>query len=245
LAGRPVEVLNFAVTGYGPNQYAAVVEAFAPRYRPQVILLEMYLNDYQDVLLSDDDFRRAIGFGLAPQSDWKALATVEHLRSFVRWRVFEPAKAWLRGQPDPRGYFLAGFGTLERRPAGEQDESRRQVTARLARIGQVAGEIGARVVIILVPAAAQVCGPADLRYYPDRVSLNDTTRFDPDGPRRTTEAIARSLGFGFIDLLPVLKSNPAPCPYQPGNMHWLPSGHELVARHLAGTLVASGHVAER
>ena len=27
---RPVEVLNFAVTGYGPNQHAAIVEHFAP-----------------------------------------------------------------------------------------------------------------------------------------------------------------------------------------------------------------------
>lgn len=243
LAGRSVEVLNFAITGYGPNQYAAVVETFAPRYRPQVILIEMYPNDYQDVLLGDDEFRRAIGFELAPQDDWKGLATAEHLRSFVRWRVLEPAKARLRGQPDPRGYFLAGFGTLERRPAEERNEARRQVTARLSQIGRVASDISARVVIVLVPAAAQVCGPADLRYHPDRVSLHDTTRFDPDGPRWTTEAIARSLGFDFIDLLPVLKAGSAQCPYQPGNMHWLPSGHELVARHLAGILVASGHLA--
>src|SRR5262249_52360619 len=39
MPGRVVEVLNFAMTGYGPNQEAEVVGAFAPRFRPDVVVV--------------------------------------------------------------------------------------------------------------------------------------------------------------------------------------------------------------
>lgn len=57
-----VEVLNFGITGYGPNQYAAVVRRYAPVYRPDLIVVGMFVNDFEDVLITDEDFRRSIGF---------------------------------------------------------------------------------------------------------------------------------------------------------------------------------------
>src|SRR4029453_8288324 len=47
-AGRLVEGLNFAVAGYGPNQEAAVVHEFAPRFRPDVIVVQSFVNDFDD-----------------------------------------------------------------------------------------------------------------------------------------------------------------------------------------------------
>jgi hypothetical protein len=157
--------------------------------------------------------------------------------------VTGPLKARLRGQPDQRGYFLAGFATLERRSDEERAEARGRVQARLARIGDVARQTGARVVVLLVPAPVEVCAPQDLEYFPRNVSLSDD-RFDADGPRRTTEAIAAAQGFGYVDLLPVLRASHNGCPYQPGNLHWLDSGHELVATHMATWLQGSGLLAE-
>jgi hypothetical protein len=46
--GRLVEVLNFVITAYGPNQEAAVVAAFTPRFRPDVVVIEMFVNDFDD-----------------------------------------------------------------------------------------------------------------------------------------------------------------------------------------------------
>ncbi len=60
---KKIEVLNFAVTGYGPNQYASVIRHFAPIYKPDLILVEMFVNDFQDVTYSNESFQQRIGFG--------------------------------------------------------------------------------------------------------------------------------------------------------------------------------------
>ena len=43
---RAVEVLNFGITAYGPNQYAAVLKTLVPRYRPDVIVIGAFVNDF-------------------------------------------------------------------------------------------------------------------------------------------------------------------------------------------------------
>ena len=55
-ANRKTEVQNFAITGYGPNQYFAVLHKFVPIYKPDVIIIEMFVNDYQDVMTSNKSF---------------------------------------------------------------------------------------------------------------------------------------------------------------------------------------------
>ena len=235
--GRQVEVLDFAMTGYGPNQYAAVVKTFAPVYRPDLILVEMFVNDYQDVLASDSTFRAGIGFGRPSPDRWGSVLRLENLGALLRLGVREPLLERLRHRPRPAGYFLGGFLPLERgRP--DRDHARQLVAGRLAEIRAVADSLGARVLIVLVPAPAQVSGPRELAYYPRGVDLSDTTRFDPEGPHRATRAIADSLGIACLDLLPALGATPGGRPYQHHNLHWTPSGHRAVATWLADTLAA-------
>ena len=66
----PSEVLNFAVTGYGPNQYAAVVEEFAPVYRPDAIIVALIPNDLKKVMTPFADTAKGIGFD-RPRPEWR------------------------------------------------------------------------------------------------------------------------------------------------------------------------------
>jgi peptidoglycan/LPS O-acetylase OafA/YrhL len=248
LAGRPgapsrrVEVMDFAITGYGPNQYAAVVRRFAPLYRPDLVLVEFYVNEYQDVMQSDSSFRASIGFARPSPDRLGSILRLQNLAALLRTGVRDPLLARLRRRPDPQGWFLGGFATLERGKPG-QDPARRAVTARLEEIREAARRIQARVLIVLVPAPVQVCGPRDLAYYPGGTDLSDTTRFDLDLPQRTTRAIADSLGLACLDLRPALRA--ASRPYQPHNIHWTAAGHRAVAAWLADTLAAGGWLATR
>ena len=243
LSGRSVEVLNFGITGYGPNQYAAIVETFAPKYRPDLILVECFVNDFDDVMISNEEFQKGIGFGSRPQNSWRTVVELSHLRKWIAREGTDSLKALARGKPrPPQGITYGGIWTLERnRKDLDLDQARRQVAERMARVKAVADQVGAKLVVVMVPAAVQVAEPAELPYFPRGVDLSDATRWDVEGPQRWMSEILRGLPAPFYDLRPPLRAV-KPCVYQPRNMHWLPSGHRAVAEYLTNVLLADGHV---
>ncbi len=228
---RKVEVLNFGMTGYGPNQHAAVVKEFAPRFRPDLILVEYFVNEYHDVTVTDQEFQQSIGFQLLDQNDWRFVADFSHLRRFIKLNFVDYWSARLRGKPaPPQGYFFGKFYMFERNRPGLL-EARQKAAVRLAEIKQVADQIGAAVMVPMVPASIQVCQPNQLPYYPKNVDLSDTRKYDMELPQRMTQEITAELGIPYHDLRPALKTT-ADCPYQPRNKHWLVSGHVAVADYL-------------
>ena len=54
LGGAYIEVMNFAVTGYGPNQYMAILTEYVPLFHPDIIMIGFFMNDFEDVQISDD-----------------------------------------------------------------------------------------------------------------------------------------------------------------------------------------------
>ncbi|MFN8545790.1 MAG: acyltransferase family protein [Candidatus Binatia bacterium] len=242
LAGRRVEVMNFAITGYGPNQFAAVVETFAPTYRPDVVLVESFVNDCEDVTIGDDDFRASIGFQKRPQNGWGATLRLTNVVHFARVAVLEPLLEHALGRPRAQGFFQAGLPWLERGSFWDGGPCRVQVAERFERIRRVTQAIGARLVVVMVPASAQVCRPEDLPNLPRVVDLGDATRWTLDEPQRALDEITRAAGGTFIDLRPALRAAPGGCPYNPRNMHWTADGHAVAARAVADTLVTTGIV---
>lgn len=227
---RKIEVINFAITGYGPNQYTSVIKAFAPVYKPDLIIVESFVNDYQDVVTSDADFYTSIGFDKPAPNDLLAIIRLAHLQQWLRSHLGE-FKAKIQGKPTPEGYFLGNFAALERDDSQSSKNAENLFKERFQQIKQVADKIKAKVAIVQVPASVQVCEPSQLAYYPKNINLADSQKFDLQRPQRTTEAIAKSLSLEYYDLLPVLRSTNT-CPYQPHNMHWLEIGHRIVADYL-------------
>jgi hypothetical protein len=237
-------VLNLAITGYGPNQYAAVVEQFTPVYHPDLILIGFFVNEYQDVLWTNEQFQQSIGFGQPAPDGWYSVLRLSHLQSFVRLQVAEPLLESLRGRPRPQGYFLGNFTALERDRTDVNGTGRQLVAERLAQIKSAANGAGAKVAILMIPAPVQVCEPDQLAYYPSHVDLGDATQYDLDQPQRITQELAEQLGLGFYDLRPILRSVTTGCPYQPRNMHWTVAGHQAVAAYLAHILGTDGYLKE-
>ncbi|MBN2490665.1 MAG: acyltransferase family protein [Planctomycetes bacterium] len=240
----PVEVLNFGMTAYGPNQYAAVVERFAPDYRPDLILIGFFVNDYEDVLLSIDQFRAQIGFGRPSPDSRLAFLRLDHLQRYLQQKLLSPFRAFLHRRPDWYGYFLGNFRALEKNGPCTEPEARARVRDRLERIRTVAESVGAKVVIVMIPAPVQVCDRTRLAYYPHRVDLEDPTRFDLDLPQRTTREIAAELGMTCLDLRSALQASVSLDPYQSRNMHFTIAGHRIVAAYLADQLIQDGYLGE-
>ncbi|MGA2531533.1 MAG: acyltransferase family protein [Candidatus Aminicenantales bacterium] len=238
LPGQRVEVLNFGITGFGPIQYALVFEKYAPVYRPDLLIIGFFVNEYEDVSMNVEKFRDSIGFDLPSQDSWRSIAQFAQLRSFIKLELRQPLMELVVGKPRDHGYFLGNFSALEKGRTDINVIGRQRVAEHLERIKAVADRIGAKVLIAMIPASVQVCGPAQLAYYPKPVDLTDSERFDMEQPQRMTRGIASSLGIAYHDLRAVLKSVAGGCAYHPKNMHWTVDGHKAVAEDLARTLIS-------
>jgi len=238
---KKVEVLNFAITGYGPNQYAEIVKEFAPRYQPDLIIVEVFVNDFQDALWTNEDFRYNIGFYNGDSDAITSIIKLESLRSWIDINVKQKLKETLRGEPNAQGYFLGHVYTLERQELETLNYARDAVAEDFEQIQSVAEQSDAQVVFVMAPSSVQVCSSDELDYYPRGIDLNDASRFDIDQPQRIMSEIADSLGLTMYDLRDAFSSSGG-CPYQPKNMHWLTDGHGAVSDYLADVLIETGYI---
>jgi hypothetical protein len=235
LGDRLVEVQNFGVTGYGPNQYVAVAEAFVPLFSPDVLVMTMFVNEFDDVVTSNAAFRRSIGFGRTGADSLYAVLTLGHLTTLASGGAVKLAFERILGKPGPAD---ANFAQLSAFRAGRGPDvatNRAMLRDRMKRVRRIAEANGVRLLLLLVPANVQACGPADLDVYPRNVDLADSERFDLERPQRVLAETAAVLGIEAVDLRPVL-AQAGHCLYQPRNMHWLPEAHEWVAAFVADLL---------
>lgn len=239
--GKKVEILNFSITGYGPNQYAEIIDQYAPIYQPDLILVEVFVNDFQDALWTNEDFQYNIGFYNGDSDGISSVLKLESLRSWIDINVKQKLKETLRGEPNAQGYFLGHVSTLERDELETLNYAREIVTEDFEQIQSVAQQTGAQVVLVMAPSSVQVCSSNELDYYPRHIDLNDTSRFDIDQPQRIMSEIADSLGLTMYDLRDAFSASGA-CPYQPKNMHWLTDGHGAVSDYLADVLIEVGYI---
>lgn len=229
---RRVQVMNFGITGYGPNEEAAVVRAFAPRFHPDIVLVEMFSNAVEQALLSEGQQRRSIGFDRPPQDGLLAVLTLAQLRTYLQFHVVAPVKSFLTRKPANEGYFLGNFRFLERGRNEYDGAGVRHSIVRYREIAADARAVGAQTIVAVIPPPASVCDASSLAYYPMNVHLDDVARYDLALPERRARAIAAAAHLTLWDMQPDLRALPI-CPYMPHNMHFTAAGHRAFAQLLA------------
>jgi hypothetical protein len=242
LHGKRVEVMNFAITGYGPNQYEAVIQHFAPIYKPDLILLEVFVNDFQDALSNTQDVQHSIGFDQPEQDSLYGIIRMEQQRRWLQVNLQQPINEIISGQPRPKGFFLGNFKALERGHPEYEIDGKEILAQRLSQIQSVANQTDAKFVVFMVPAPVQICGESQLAYYPRGVDLSDSERYDTDLPQRMMGELTTSLSIPFYDLRGPLGEISETCPYQSHNMHWTAYGHQVVADYLVGILLGNDFI---
>ena len=244
LDGRRVLVSNFAVTGYGPNQYLEALRNYGRRVQPDLILIGLFVNDFLDVLVSNDDFQKDIGFGRpdpASPSQWVRLV---HVRKWLQLHLVSPLHSWLNAVPEPRGWYLANLSAFDLEDRQYATDGALAMDRRMAAIAIEADSLGCPVLVLLIPAPIEIMPLDQLDYFPNDVDLNDSGRFDLDRPKTMGHTIVHKVGFGCYDLREPLVAaawadETAPL-YFSFNMHWTERAHSIVADHVAGILIEDG-----
>ncbi|CAB5115213.1 hypothetical protein D3OALGB2SA_2637 [Olavius algarvensis associated proteobacterium Delta 3] len=236
-SGVDTQVMNFSITGWGPNQYAKVISKYVPEYKPDLILISFFVNEFFDVAISNTDFQKSIGFTKMSPSSLKSYLRLTHLRAWLKTNFSGRFKELILNKPNRHGYFFGYFQALHKEKLPEMEANAVHVKERLESIATIARGLNASVLVVIVPAPAQVCDPNSVKYWPRNIELNDSVRFDLEQPQRLAKELLNSLSFNYIDLRVPLRQAEADHPCQPRNLHWTEAGHKVVAGYIAQYLL--------
>jgi len=240
LAPRAVQVIDGGVTGYGPNEERAQLQQLVPRFRPDVIVEQFYINELSDVTIAPAEFRHSIGLDLASRSAVRRLRDRSQIKTRIG-RMARVAKETLTGTPGAWRYELAQLEYYRTGTNSLYDaRTLHLIASALAGMKQVADSSGAHFLVAFVPGAVAVSDPAQLPHFPRGENVHDPRAYDLARPYRALEHIADSLGIKTIDLTADLRAAGAEPAYFPASWHWTPSGHRAAAGAIGRTLDTLG-----
>lgn len=256
--GRPLEVINAGVAGYGTTDELLLWEQLGRSLRPDLVIVGFYPNDVRNNLerrwfvLRDG----AIVPGHAPHLPkvrWiydlrKLLASHSHL-----WMLLKAGKtAWhereeeaLREEEEVKEGVPLQPSLLETEdvfaiePSAEIARGWRLTEALLTELKRRVDSTGARFVLAVFPSRYQV-DDALWRTHAAASGL-DPGRYDMEIPDRRLAAWAASTGTTIVDLLPDFRSrNTDNSFYFSIDAHWNPAGQELAGEVIYRRLRSAG-----
>jgi hypothetical protein len=267
VTGRPVEVINGGVFGYGTGQELLLLDEEGVKYQPDLVVLffchcnDIPNNDYRLELvdgelsralkpyfdLSDDDGELRL-IPAPPPSPRTALR--ERLRDlWLLYNVIETGVVYKLELQNPRESFNAVDGLMDptrgkydAKPSGEWDRAWRITDAVLERLRDRAAQAGAPLAIVGIPEWRML----DRAYWQRDASkrLVESGRGGPDAPARLLSAAAGRLNVPHLDLLrtfqPRVDANGLYRYYIEGDYHWTPEGHVVAADAVTTFLVENG-----
>ena len=233
-------MIDGGVTGYGPNEERVQLQELAPRFRPDVIVEQFYINEWSDISVAPEEFRHSIGLDLGNRSASRRFRDRSQIKARIG-RMARAAKESLTGRPAAWRYDLA---QLDYYRAGDNHlydaRTMRLIASALAGMKLAADSSGAQLVIAFVPGAVAVSDPARLPHFPRGENLRDTSAYDLGRPYRALKQVADSLGIKSVDLTSALRASAAQPAYFPASWHWTPGGHQAAAGAIERTLDSLG-----
>jgi len=236
----PIEVINAGVTGYGPVEEYPQLKELLPLLKPDIVIYEFFINEFQEATLSAEDRLKGIGFIRQYRTSYQKL--LSRSQAIANLKKFQSRlKESIKGAPERWRYFKS---LLNYYATGENNiysgESLAAIRHYLKSMNSVCQQFKAGFIIYFVPGAVAVSQPSDIAYFPAGQDVTDRSKYDLTRPLRNLHIIADPLGIPVVDLTPALKSHAAQPVYFPDSWHWNEEGHKVVAGVIAKDLLDRG-----
>lgn len=243
--GRPIEVINAGVSGWGTDDELTYLARSGLQFEPDLVFIAMTLhNDVNDNLaLEYHDFRGGrieerpvveasdTEFAVQRVKDW--VANSVHVYQIVRnLRRVHASRAGAKQLDDH-------LVTLIRKRPDARTEAGWEMTDQLLdKAVRIARERGARTAVMLLPLRVQV-EPDAMRRLLAAHGL-EPSEIDPDQPQRRMVSWGAQRGIPVFDTLPVFRAwaddGGSPL-YVERDGHWTAAGHALAAKFAAGAML--------
>ena len=235
--GKNIQVINAGVTGYGPMEESAQLAELCPVFKPDFVVYEFFINEFEEASLTPEKRLQSIGFkqGKGEVNTVKLL----DLSQFI-YRFNEITGSFFRKNKSGESKWKYRKSLLyyyERDNNKLYDKAHiSKVSDYLAKMKETCEKYNAGFKIYFVPGQVAVSKPSDISYFPDNVNLNDSLKFDLEKPNRAFYRIADSLKIDYLDLTKALNESPEQPLYFRESWHWNPEGHKTVAKIIAGDI---------
>lgn len=246
----PVELVNFSVSGYQPMDELQVVQRFAARYQPDLLLHGVYVgNDFQN---TGGDRVYVCGLYLHRFTDNRAFRPKYFLFfKWIRWQVRLLKRAvyilYTSVADKPKRDFFTEDELMKTelaflRSCTSDAPVRMKWDDTLAAIHGIqeeAAKMGARYVMVIHPDQCQVESIIRSRLI-EEFHLNPET-FDLELPQRYLMDDCRKAGVPCLDLLPAFREKGAGGGlYSRNDTHWNDEGNRLAAECIEEFLLSHG-----
>ncbi len=265
--GRPVEVINGGVFGFGTAQELILLDEEGVKYQPDLVVLffchcnDIANNNYRLELIKGE-LSRALKpyYDLKDDSDELTLVPPpppsprtslrERLRDHsLLYNVIETGVVYKFELQNPQEAFngVDGLedptrGKYDAKPRGEWERSWRITDALIERVRDRAASIGAPLAIVGIPEWRML----DRAYWQkdDQKQLIGSGRGGPDAPVKLLDDVARRLNVPHLDLRgafqPKVDADGLFRYYIEGDYHWTVDGNAVAAEAVASFLAETG-----
>ena len=233
---RRIEVINTAVGGWGPFQYAQYFIHYGLEFDPDMVIVGLFVgNDISDAVESISRLpTAAMGRRISLKASRDPLISLRvalHESSHLARLVLHQARPLLDFSRERCDEFPAVFVQIQRHRAKiyrtdwrSRDVKLARVTRQIARIDAYAREVGIPLLVVLIADETQI-NPAL-----QQLLFKKGGSIDLEQPQRLLEEHLAAEGIETLDLLPAFRAHP-PCLHQ-NDTHWTPDGHRLAAQEI-------------
>jgi hypothetical protein len=267
--GRPVEVINGGVFGYGTAQEYLLLDEEGVKYQPDLVVLffchcnDIPNNNYRLELINGD-LKRALKPYFDLDKDGGELRLIpppppsprtslrERLRdASLLYNVIETGVVYKLELANPQEPFngLDGLvdptrGKYDAKPSGEWDRAWRITDATIEKMRDRAASIGAPLAIVGIPEYRMF----DKEYWQkdDNKRLVESKKGGPEAPIELLDEITRRLGVPHLDLYrvfqPKVEADGMFRYHVESDYHWTVEGNQVAAEAVEAFLLQRGLV---
>jgi lysophospholipase L1-like esterase len=231
-----IEVINTAVGGWGPFQYAQYFAHYGLEFSPDMVIVGLFVgNDISDAVESIARLpTAAMGRRISRKASRDPLISLRvalHEASHLARLVLHQARPLLDFSRERCDEFPAVFVQIQRHRAKvyrtdwkSRDVKLARVTRQISRIDAYAREVGIPLLVVLIPDESQT-NPAL-----GRLLFKEGDPVELEQPQRLLEERFAAKGIETLDLLPAFRARPD-CLHL-NDTHWTPDGHRLAAEEI-------------
>jgi len=228
---KKIEVINGGVTGYGPNEMLAELKKYIDVVKPDIVINEFFINEFEEINLTKEERQKSIGFFVKDKfySKYIPVQLCLHLGKNYR-KIFN--------LPDRKSnYWKSLLPLYEKKSIYYSDSVINKLDKFFSSVDSLKNQKHFAYYLLYVPGQIEVSLPQHIDYYPYMVNIEDSTKFDFEISHAIIRTICDKNKIELWDTKEYLVKSPVQPLYYTESWHWNKEGHITIADYITNKLI--------